>query len=151
MTGGGVPRGRTTLVMGGPGSGKTIFGLQFLAEGVRSGERGIFVAFEESVDRIVANTDGFGWGLDKIHEDEVFFLDAQPTPDLVQLGDFDLGGLIATLDAKATEMGAVRIVFDALDILLAMLPDPAAKRREVYRLHEWLLTRGLTGMITAKT
>ena len=150
MTGGGVPRGRTTLVLGGPGSGKTIFGLQFLAEGVRSGEPGIFVAFEESVDRIVANTDGFGWKLDQVHADEVFFLDAQPTPDLVQLGDFDLGGLIATLDAKATDMGAGRIVFDALDILLAMLPDAAAQRREVYRLHEWLLTRGLTAMITAK-
>jgi circadian clock protein KaiC len=150
MTGGGVPRGRTTLVMGGPGSGKTIFGLQFLAEGVNVGEPGIFVAFEESVDRIVANADGFGWGLQQLGSEDVFFLDAQPTPDLVQSGDFDLGGLIATLDAKATAMDARRIVFDALDMVLALLPDAAAKRREVYRLHEWLLTRGLTGIITAK-
>jgi len=64
MTGGGVPRARTTLVFGGPGSGKTIFGLQFLAEGIRSGEPGIFVAFEEVADRIMANAQGFGWGLD---------------------------------------------------------------------------------------
>ncbi|MEO7665380.1 MAG: circadian clock protein KaiC, partial [Candidatus Limnocylindrales bacterium] len=150
ITGGGVPRGRTTLVMGGPGSGKTIFGLKFLAEGIARGEPGIFVACEESADRILANAKGFGWGLDQLGPSEVFFLDAQPTPDLVQLGDFDLGGMIATLDAKATEMGAGRIVLDALDILLALLPDDTAKRREVYRLHEWLLARGLTALITAK-
>lgn len=150
MTGGGVPRGRTTLLIGGPGSGKTIFALQFLAQGLSMGEPGIFVAFEESADRIVANAEGFGWGLKQAPTDMVFFLDAQPTPDLVQLGDFDLGGMIATLDEKASAMGAARIVFDALDILLALLPDAAARRREVYRLHEWLLTRGLTGMITAK-
>jgi circadian clock protein KaiC len=150
ITGGGVPRGRTTLVIGGPGSGKTIFGLQFLAEGIKSGEPGIFVAFEETAERIIANAQGFGWGLEAIRPGQVFFLDGQPTPDLVQLGDFDLGGMIATLDAKATEMGAGRIVFDALDMVLALLPDAAAKRREVYRLHEWLLTRGLTAIITAK-
>ncbi len=150
MTGGGVPRGRTTLVMGGPGSGKTIFGLHFLAEGVRSGEPGIFVAFEESADRILANADGFGFGLAQSGPSSIFFLDAQPAPDLVQLGDFDLGGIIAMLDAKATELGAHRIVLDALDMVLALLPDAAARRREVYRLHEWLLNRGLTAMITAK-
>jgi circadian clock protein KaiC len=150
MTGGGVPQGRTTLVIGGPGSGKTIFGLQFLAQGVKSGEPAIFVAFEEAVDRILANADGFRWGLGEAGLGEVRFLDAQPTADLVQLGDFDLGGLIATLDGMATEIGAGRIVLDALDILLALLPDDAARRREVYRLHEWLLARGLTAIITAK-
>ena len=150
ITGGGVPHGRTTLVIGGPGSGKTIFGLKFLATGIAQGEPGIFVAFEEAADRILATAEGFGWGLARLGRSELFVLDAQPTADLVQLGDFDLGGMIATLDAKATELGAGRIVFDALDILLALLPDIAARRREVYRLHEWLLTRGLTGLITAK-
>lgn len=150
ITGGGVPQGRTTLVIGGPGSGKTIFGLQFLAEGVKNGEPGIFVAFEEAADRIVANARGFGWGIESLKPRDLFFLDAQPTTDIVQLGDFDLGGMIATLEAKASEMGARRIVFDAMDMVLALLPDAAAKRREVYRLHEWLLGRGITGMITTK-
>jgi circadian clock protein KaiC len=77
-------------------------------------------------------------------------MDAQPTTDLVQSGNFDLGGMLAALGVQAEEMGARRIVFDALDIVLALLPDAAAKRREVYRLHEWLLARGLTGLITAK-
>ncbi len=151
MTRGGLPRARTTLLVGGPGSGKTIFALQFLAHGIDvAAEAGIFVAFEETSERILANAKGFGWDLDRHVPAKLFFLDAQPTPDLVQTGDFDLIGMIAALDGKAKEIGARRIVFDALDIILALLPDAAARRREVYRLNEWLLNRGLTGVITSK-
>jgi circadian clock protein KaiC len=151
MTGGGLPIGRTSLMVGGPGSGKTIFALQFLAHGAKScGEPGIFVAFEETAARIMANAQGFGWNLPELCPEKLFFIDAQPSPSLIQSGNFDLEGMLAVLEAKVEEMGAGRIVFDALDIVLALLPDAAAKRREVYRLHEWLLTHELTGLITAK-
>jgi circadian clock protein KaiC len=151
ITEGGLPRGRTTLVVGGPGSGKTILALQFLVNGARDlGDPGIFVAFEETSDRIVANAEGFQWGLAELRRKQLFFLDAQPKADLAQSGSFDLSGMLAVLEAKAKSMRARRIVFDALDIVLALLPDNAARRREIYRLHEWLLARGLTGLITAK-
>ncbi len=152
ITGGGLPRGRSTLLVGGPGSGKTIFAQQFLVHGARKcKEPGIFVAFEEATTRIVANADSFGWNLGELRQKKtLFFMDAQPTTELVQSGDFDLGGLLASLDAQTKEMGARRIVIDALDIVLGLLPDSAAKRREVYRLHDWLLARGLTALITAK-
>jgi circadian clock protein KaiC len=151
ITHGGLPRGRTTLLEGGPGSGKTLFALRFLVHGARDcNEPGIFVAFEETSKRIVANAESFGWKLAELQRKRLFFLDAQPTPDLIQSGSFDLGGLLAALGAQVKAMGARRIVFDALDIVLALLPDMAAKRREVYRLHEWLLASGLTGLITAK-
>lgn len=152
ITRGGLPRARTTLVVGGPGSGKTIMALQFLAHGARDcKEPGIFVAFEESSRRIEANATSFGWGLaELLRKKKLFFLDAQPRADLVQSGDFDLGGMLAALEAQAQAMRARRIVFDALDVVLALLPDPAAQRREIYRLHEWLLARELTGIITAK-
>ncbi|HEU4646545.1 MAG TPA: circadian clock protein KaiC, partial [Burkholderiales bacterium] len=151
ITGGGLPRGRTTLLVGGPGSGKTILALQFLVHGARHcKEPGVFVAFEETSKRIADNAEGFGWKLAELGPRKVFFLDAQPTPDLVQSGNFDLGGMLAMLEAQTRQMGTRRIVFDALDIVLALLPDAAARRREVYRLHEWLLKRGLTGLITAK-
>jgi circadian clock protein KaiC len=153
ITGGGLPRGRTTLLLGGPGSGKTILSLQSLVHGAQDWkEPGIFVAFEETSERIVANAASFGWKLAELQRQEkLFFLDAQPTPDLVQSGSFDLNGMLAALEAQARDMKARRIVFDALDIVLALLPDAAAKRREIYRLHEWLLAHGLTGLITAKT
>ena len=152
ITDGGLPRGRTTVLSGGPGSGKTIFALQFLVQGAQDyKEPGIFVAFEETVDRLAANAAGFGWNLPDLQRNKkLFFIDAQPTPDLIQSGTFDLGGMLAILGAKSKELKVRRIVFDAIDVLLALLPDEAARRREIYRLHEWLLTSGLTGLITAK-
>ena len=151
ITGGGLPRGRTTLLTGGPGSGKTILALQFLVHGIqRCKEPGIFVGFEESSRRIVANAESFAWQLAKLRRQKLYFLDAQPKADLVQSGTFDLLGMLAALDAQIKKMGARRIVFDALDIVLALLPDLTARRREVYRLHEWLLARELTAVVTAK-
>ncbi|MEO7433272.1 MAG: circadian clock protein KaiC [Dokdonella sp.] len=151
ITNGGLPRGRSTLLEGGPGSGKTIFALQFLVHGARvCKEPGIFVAFEESAERIFANAASFDWKLASLKDKSLYMLDAQPSPDLIQSGNFDLGGLLAMLSALVARTRATRIVFDALDILLALLPDEASKRREVYRLHQWLLDHGLTAVITAK-
>ena len=152
ITCGGLPSGRTTLLVGGPGSGKTILALQFLVHGARdSREPGIFVAFEETSKRIADNAEGFGWKLAELRrKKKLFFMDAQPMPDLIQMGNFDLGGMLAALDAQIEEMGARRIVFDALDIVLELMPDMAVKRREVYKLHEWLLARKLTAVITSK-
>src|SRR5512140_2209522 len=117
ITGGGLPRGRTTLLMGGPGSGKTLFALQFLVHGARNcREPGILVAFEENAKRIVANAGSFGWNLEELRPMKLFLMDAQPTPDLVQSGTFDLGGMLAVLEFQARNMRSRRIVFDALDV-----------------------------------
>ncbi|MCX6950822.1 MAG: circadian clock protein KaiC [Verrucomicrobia bacterium] len=153
ITGGGLPRGRTTLLSGGPGSGKTIFALQFLVCGAQDArEPGIFVAFEESSDRLTTNAEAFGWDLAALRRRQtLYFMDAQPKSDLIQSGTFDLGGMLAALGAQCKKMGARRIVFDALDIVLALLPDAATKRREVYRLQEWLVAHALTGLITSET
>jgi circadian clock protein KaiC len=151
ITGGGLPRGRTTLLVGGPGSGKTLFALHFLVHGAQERkEPGIFVAFEESSKRLMANVQSFRWKLAELQPEKLFFVDAQPMPDVVRSGDFDFGGMLAALELQTRTMRARRVVFDALDVMLALLPDAAAQRREVYRLHEWLLARELTGLITLK-
>ncbi len=151
ITSGGLPRGRTTLLVGQPGAGKTIFAMRFLVYGAQAcREPGIFVAFEEASERIVANADGFGWKLPELLRKKLYIVDAHPQPDLVQTGDFDLSGLLTALESQAQEMGARRIVFDAIDVMLALLPNAAAKRREIYRLHAWLLEHEMTAIITAK-
>jgi len=151
ITRGGLPHGRTTLLVGGAGSGKTILALQFLVHGAQKcGEPGIFVAFEETPARIIANAEGFGWKLSALTKKKLYFVDAQPKSDIIQSGTFDLSGMLAALEAQTREMKARRIVFDALDIVLALLPDPSARRREIYRLHTWLLSRELTGLVTLK-
>ncbi len=150
-SGGGLPAGRTTLIMGGPGCGKTVLALQTLVNGaVQQGEPGIFVAFEESKTRILENAAGFGWDLEGLQKSQLFFLDVQLPPDQVQSGRFDLQGLLAALESKVQSLGARRIVFDSVDVLLSQIGDPRQERCEANRLHEWLLARNLTALITAK-
>jgi circadian clock protein KaiC len=73
MTGGGLPRGRTTLLVGEPGSDKTILALQFLVHGAQNcDEPGIFVAFEETPQRIVVNAGSFGWELAELQKKKLF-------------------------------------------------------------------------------
>jgi len=152
ITVGGLPMRRTTLLMGGPGCGKTVLALQMLVSGARRLRTpGIFVAFEEDAHRVSANAESFGWdmrGLEKTRQ--LFFVDVCMRSDVVKSGAFDLTGLLAALEAKAHEMGAKLIVFDAIDVLLNLLDDPAAECRELYRLHEWLMRHELTGILTTK-
>lgn len=151
MTLGGLPQARTTLVAGGPGSGKTIIALQILVNGVKaSGEPGIFVAFEENSNHLLQNAAALDWNLSEFSRDQIFFLDARLPPDTVRSGDFELSGLLASLQAKVERMQARRVVFDALDVLLSLLDDPYAERRELYRVHDWLAQNNLTGIITAR-
>lgn len=148
---GGLPRGRTSLLIGGPGSGKTIFALQTLVNGARQwGEPGIFVAFEENAQQIVANAASFGWDLPALEQEKLFFLDAHVSLNTITAGQFDLAGLLAGLSARVDEMGARRIVFDSVDVLLMLLDDPVLERQEVYRIHDWLAETGLTGIVTSR-
>ncbi len=151
ITGGGLPRGRSTLVKGGPGCGKTVFALQVLVNGARQAkEAGLFVAFEESTGEIIANAATFGWDLPGLIKKKLFFLDARLSPDVVKAGEFDLLGMLTVLQAKAEDIHATCIVFDGIDVLLGLLDDPVAERREIYRIRDWLAQTGLTGIITQK-
>ena len=151
ITGGGLPHRRTTLVIGGAGSGKTIFALQSLVNGARQfGEPGIFVAFEETSREILANASTFGWDLEALEREKLFFLDAQLRPGDGRSRQFDLETMLVQLTAKTREMQAGRIVFDAIDVPLSLL-DPEVEKADIQRLHDWLSLSGLTGIVTAKT
>ena len=148
---GGLPRHRTSLLIGGPGAGKTVFALQCLVNAARrQRSRGIFVAFEESPRQIIANAATFDWRLAKLAPKQIFFLDAHLSPTLVKAGDFDLAGMLAMLAAKKDEIGAQWIVFDGIDVLLTLLQDPVAEMREIYRIRDWLAEHALTAIVTAK-
>jgi circadian clock protein KaiC len=151
ITGGGLPFERTTIVVGGAGTGKTVFALQYLVNGALLWqEPGIFVAFEENSEQLIANAASFGWDLDRLAREKLFFLDARMTADTIQAGQFDLTGMLASLKAKAAQMNAKRIVFDSIGVLLTLLGDPFLERMELYRVHDWLAQCGLTGIISAR-
>jgi circadian clock protein KaiC len=148
---GGLPHNRTSLIIGGPGAGKTIFALQSLVNAItQRQEAGIFVAFEESSRQVAANGDTFGWGVAALTKNKLHFLDASLSPGTIHSGEFDLVGMLAMLKAKKQEIGAEWIVFDGIDVLLTLLQDPLAEMREIYRIREWLADNPMTAIITAK-
>lgn len=151
ITNGGLPRRRTTLLMGGPGCGKTVLAVQMLVgAATRDGTPGIFVAFEEPASRVAATAESFGWNMPSLMKGKLFFLDARMRADVVKAGVFDVTALLAGLEVVVREMGAQLVVFDAIDVLLSLLDNPAAETKELYRIHEWLARNELTGIITTK-
>ena len=148
----GLPAGRMTLFSGGPGSGKSLMGLQSLLHSAGAGEPGILVLFEERAAAVRQNARSLGWDLATLERKNLLFLmDARVNPELVISGDFSVKGLLAILDHQAKAMGARRIVFDAVDTLLHLYDSPSRERQELYAMHEWLLNKGLTAIMTVKT
>jgi circadian clock protein KaiC len=148
---GGLPQGRTTLISGGPGSGKTLLALEFAYRSALSGVPGIFLTFEETAESIRQNTLSFGWDLASLEKaGKLFLMGGQVEPLKAISGDFNLKGLLAIIEGKSKEMGAERIVIDALDVLLLSFKDPSRERQQIQLLHQWLNKEGMTAILTAK-
>jgi circadian clock protein KaiC len=151
---GGLPRGRTTIVGGTPGCGKTVFATQFLAHGITElGEPGVFVTFEETPAEIEVNMASFGWDIHDWREtNKLVFVDASPRDsDQVVVGDFDLAGLLTRVLHAARSAGAKRIVLDSVTQLFDhFVADQTLVRRELLRIATALKKEGLTVLMTAE-
>ncbi|HEV1993510.1 MAG TPA: circadian clock protein KaiC [Candidatus Acidoferrum sp.] len=152
VLGGGLPAGRMTLLSGGAGSGKSMMGLQCLLQGAGTGEPGILVMFEERAAAVRQNAWSLGWDLAPLEKkNRIYLMDARLDPEAVISGDFSIRGLLAILDQRIKAMRARRIMIDAVDALLHLYDSPLRERHEINTLHEWLLDRGLTTIMTVKT
>lgn len=151
ISGGGLRRGRATVVSGAAGTGKTIFAVQTLCNAARDrGEIAIFVSFEERPSDLVRNLAGFGWSLQARLDQQLFFVDGRLPVGVLNSGDTDLSGLLAAVGALAARVKASWVVFDSVDAMLATMADDAARRRELARIHAWIEGNGLTCIVTAK-
>ena len=140
-----------TLLSGGAGSGKSLIATQCALHGARAGEPSILVLFEERATAVRQNVLSLGWDVSALERSKkLFLLDARINPEAVISGDFSIKGLLAILDRQCTAMRARRIVFDAVDTLLQLYGNPARERHELNGLHEWLLDRKLTAIMTVK-
>ena len=153
VTDGGLPRGRTTLLCGGPGCGKTLMALQFLVRGaVDGGERGVFVAFEESPAELAQNVASLGWDLKDLQARGLLAIDHIRISDgeIVETGAWDLEGLFIRLGASIDSVGANRVVLDTVEALFGPLGDELTLRSELRRLFRWLNDRGVTAIVTGE-
>jgi circadian clock protein KaiC len=153
ITLGGLPRGRPTLISGGAGSGKTLFGLEFLVRGATQyNEPGVFVSFEESIQDLIKNAASLGFDLERLVADKKLFLDHVhlERSQIEETGEYDLDGLFSRLADAVQRVGARRVVLDTIESLFAELPNPGILRAEIRRLFGWLKQKGLTAVITAE-
>jgi circadian clock protein KaiC len=148
---GGLPQGRTTLISGGPGTGKTVVGVEFLYRGALAGEPGVFVTFEETEDEVRRNAQALGWDLRALEESgKLIIMQAEVPIDLILSGEFNIDGLIAIVRGQIKSIGAKRVVIDAVDRLLELFTDPMLRRNQLHTLHRWLREEDVTTLMTAK-
>lgn len=153
ITDGGLPQGRPTLVCGGPGSGKTLFGMEFLVHGVREfDETGVFMSFEEKDSDLIQNFSSLGFNLDGLIAGEKLALDYVhiERAEILETGEFDLEGLFVRLGYAIESVGAKRVVLDTIEALFSGIPNEGILRSEIRRLFRWLKDKGVTTVITCE-
>lgn len=153
ITRGGLPKERLTLVAGPAGAGKTVFAIQYLVNGARRGEKGVFVSFEESVEDLKQNMAEFGFGLDELEAEGLLkFVDASPSEGDASLvtGDFDLSALSVRIADAASSIGATRLSIDSLAALFLQFQDTTLIRRELLRIAWEVGKLGVTTVMTAE-
>lgn len=149
---GGLPRGRTSLITGGPGCGKTLFGLSFLLNGAAAGEPGVCITFEETPEELAADATSIGYDLLQAQADGLLDIDQVviERERVTQTGSYDLDGLMVRIQLAVNTVGATRLLIDTPEVLFAELDDSANLRAELRRLFHRLNAMGLTTVVTAE-
>jgi circadian clock protein KaiC len=152
VTEGGLPRGRSTLVTGAAGCGKTLLGMEFLVRGARDyGEPGVFMAFEENARELTQNVRSLGFDLDEMGRRGQILIDAVEIDrsEIEESGEYDLEALFVRLNHAIDSIGAKRVVIDTVEVLFGSLSENTL-RSELRRLFRWLTHKGVTAVITAE-
>ena len=153
VTGGGLPKGRPTLVTGGPGCGKTLFAMEFLVNGATQyDEPGVFMAFEENAEELAQNVTSLGFDLKKLIKQKKLVIDYVRVErgEIEETGDYDLEGLFIRLGHAIDTIGAKRVVLDTIEVLFSALRNQGILRAELQRLFRWLKDKGVSAVITAE-
>ena len=150
---GGLPKGRTTIVCGGPGCGKTMLGLEFLVRGaLQFDEPGVLMAFEETPQEMAQNVASLGFDIEDLASRKKLYLDyvyLEPS-EIEETGEYDLEGLFIRLQHAVDAVGAKRVMLDTLEALFSGFSNPGILRAEIRRLFRWLKERKLTTVVTAE-
>ncbi len=150
---GGIPAGRSTLVSGTSGTGKTLFAVQFIYNGITQfDEPGVFVTFEESPEDIIQNAYSFGWNLQQLIDDgKLFILDASPDPEGQDVvGNFDLSALIERIQYAIRKYKAKRVSIDSVTAVFQQYDAASVVRREIFRVVARLKLMGVTTIMTTE-
>lgn len=143
---GGFKKNSINLIAGEPGSGKTIFGIQFLLEGCRNGESGIYITFEEKKDKLYEDVSTFGWDLEK-YEKQGLFRYLEYTPEQVKKVLIEGGGII---DSIIEKIKAKRIVIDSITSFALLYNDELTKKEAALALFDLINGWNCTAVLTSQ-
>jgi circadian clock protein KaiC len=152
ITEGGLPKNRTTLISGSAGSGKTLWGIDFLINGaLHHNEPGIFMSFEETEDELYKDVASLNLDLRGLVSQRKILLEHVLLERRdIQEADFNLEGLLIRLEQAIDSIGAKRVVLDSIESLFAGLTDAGILRLEIKRLFRWLKGKQVTAIITGE-
>ena len=153
ITGGGLPRGRPTLISGSAGCGKTLFAMEFLVRGATQfDEPGVFMAFEETPEELAQNVASLGFRVADLIKRGKVSIDyvRVERSEIDETGDYDLEGLFVRLGHAIDSIGAKRVVLDTIETLFSGFSNVAVLRAELRRLFRWLKEKGVTAVITGE-
>lgn len=153
VTGGGLPKGRPTLICGSAGCGKTLLAMEFIVRGATQfHEPGVFVAFEETAQDLTENVASLGFDLKDLVAKKKLALDYVyiQRNEIEETGEYDLEGLFIRLGQAIDSIGAKRVALDTIEALFAGLPNEMILRSELRRLFRWLKDKGVTAVITGE-
>lgn len=153
VTGGGLPKGRPTLVAGGAGCGKTLLAMEFLINGaIQYNEPGVFVAFEENAEELAQNVASLGFDVKDLIKQKKLVIDyvRVERAEIQEAGEYDLEGLFIRLGHAIDSIGAKRVVLDTIEVLFGSLPDQGILRAELHRLFRWIKDKGVSAIVTAE-
>jgi len=153
ITGGGLPKGRPTLVCGSAGCGKSMLGVEFLVRGaLQFNEPGVLMTFEELPEDVVKNARSLGFDIDDLVAKKKLFLDYVRVErnEIQETGEYDLEGIFVRLNYAIEAVGAKRVVLDTIESLFTGLTNAAILRAELRRLFSWLKEKGVTAIITGE-
>ena len=145
ITGGGLPRGRPTLIVGGPGSGKTLFSMEFLVNGaMKFKEPGVFFSFEETEKELAQNVASLGFDVKALEKKKMLAIDFVKieAAEVVETGEYDLEGLFVRLGYAIDSVGAKRVVLDTIESIFSTFANTLILRSELRRLFSFLKDKG---------
>ncbi len=153
VTLGGLPRGRTTLVCGAAGCGKTLLGMEFLVRGASDfDEPGVCLSFEETAGELTSNAASLGFDLAALVARKKLVIDHIDIERslIEEAGEYDLEALFVRVGHAVDSIGARRVLLDSVEALFAGLDKESVLRSELRRLFRWLKDKGLTAIVTGE-
>jgi KaiC domain protein len=145
---GGIPENHTVVVLGGMGTGKSTFALQFIMNGLKSGEKAVYISLEEREDEVVETARSFGWDLEQYR---------QKDHELLRLTRLDPNDVKVTLNRFKNELpttiksfGAKRLVIDSITLFEMMFADEPSRRLNLFEMFDLIKETGVTMLVTSE-